>query len=200
MIKPDNEMIFSNGLHQNALNLYYTINQIAGYTPLLVACDSHLPVENRNIETPYMMVGDIPVRPLSIFYKTYQLHALLLVSVSPDPKDCRRIQQTGTKIVATSYGHKFAMAMEAMAFGNYYKEVYEGTGTPTKKKSQWRVYSVSQQHHRQGVVFSSLYMDQTISGALVFFAIARCECVSVHMVPKAHRINNERLERHSPGF
>jgi len=135
VIKPDNEMIFSNGLHQNALNLYYTINQIAGYTPVLVACDSHLPPENRNIETPYMMAGDIPVRPLSIFYKTYQLHALLLVSVSPDPKDCHRIKQTGAKIVATSYGHKFAMAMEAMAFGNYYEEVYEGTGTPTKKKA-----------------------------------------------------------------
>ena len=126
MIKPSLDSLFSNGLHQNAFNLYTIISQMPGYVPLLVACDSHLPEENRSIETPLKFLEDIPIYPLTYFFTKYQLHVLVTVSVMPATTDLRKLKKSGTKLVATCYGHKFAMAMEAMAFGSFYKERYEG--------------------------------------------------------------------------
>ena len=142
VVKPERGSLFSNGLHQNAVNLYHTINQMPGYIPLMVACDDHLPKENHNLESLYEIVEGIPVHPLGFFYETYQLHVLIMVSVTPSPEDCRRLKKTGTKLVATSYGHKFAMAMEAMAFGDYHKVVYGVRGLPQKSKPAAELHDI----------------------------------------------------------
>jgi hypothetical protein len=109
----DTNGYFSNGLSQNALFLYKSLEKVPMVKPVLIFYPTY------GLEWPSQMdIFGTTAYNLELFYEKYHLDVLLTVSNALDPSIVQKFKKNNVKVVAVVYGNTYIMDQEAMCFGD----------------------------------------------------------------------------------
>ena len=117
VISPDEKGYFSNGLHQNAFNLYRLLQQVPLVTPILMCSPMSTQDSNSTSEQEGTLFGE-PIYNIELFIEKYHVDIILFVSVVLNEQYMKPFLKRGVKTVAVIYGNRYAIDQEVACFGH----------------------------------------------------------------------------------